>query len=201
MLPWSGSGEDANFCPDASCLIVVGLGGIGRSICHWTADKGARDIIVMSRSAGSSKKSHEVVEEVRKLGIKLLPVSCDVSGPLALSHAVEESGKTMPPDSILEQMTLDAWLTATRPKVHGSLNLHKQFSNPEVDFFIMLSSLSGVTGFVSQSNYAAGNTLQDAMALHRVCSGLHAVSIDIGIVNSVGHLIEHKEQMERLRKQ
>lgn len=61
------------------------------------ADKGAKNIIVMSRSAGSSKKSHEVVEEMRKLGVKLLPVSCDVSDPLALSKAVEESGRTMPP--------------------------------------------------------------------------------------------------------
>lgn len=98
-------------------------------------------------------------------------------------------------------MTLDAWLAATRPKVHGSLNLHKQFNSPDVDFFLMLSSLSGVTGFVSQSNYAAGNTFRDALARHRVCSGLHGASIDIGIVNSVGYLIEHKEQMERLRKQ
>lgn len=98
-------------------------------------------------------------------------------------------------------MTLDAWLTATRPKVHGSLNLNNQFSSPDVDFFIKLSSLSGVTGFVSQSNYAAGNIFQDALARHRVCSGLQAASIDIGIVDSVGYLIEHKEQMERLRKE
>lgn len=61
------------------------------------ADKGAKNIIVMSRSAGSSNKSHEVVDEMRKLGVKLLPVSCDVSDPLALSQAVEESGKAMPP--------------------------------------------------------------------------------------------------------
>lgn len=61
------------------------------------ADKGAKNIIVMSRSAGSSNKSDEVIEEMRKLGVKLLPVSCDVSDPLALSNAVEESGKTMPP--------------------------------------------------------------------------------------------------------
>lgn len=61
------------------------------------ADKGAKNIIVMSRSAGSSKKSGEVVDEMRKLGVKLLPVSCDVSDALALSQAVEESAKTMPP--------------------------------------------------------------------------------------------------------
>lgn len=89
--------SEAGLRLDASYLIVGGLGGIGRSICHWMAHKGAKNIIVMSRSAGSSKKSHEVVEEMRKLGVKLLPVSCDVSDPLALSRAVEEGGKTMPP--------------------------------------------------------------------------------------------------------
>lgn len=35
-------------------------------------------------------------EEMRKLGVKLLPVSCDVSDPLARSRAVEETGNTMP---------------------------------------------------------------------------------------------------------
>lgn len=60
------------------------------------AEKGAKNIIVMSRSAGSSRKSNEVVEKMRKLGVKLLPVSCDVSNPLVLTQAVEESGKTMP---------------------------------------------------------------------------------------------------------
>lgn len=88
---------EASLHPDASYLIVGGLGGIGRSICHWMADKGAKNIIVMSRSAGSSRKSKEVVEEMRKLGVKLLPVSCDVSDPVALSQAVEGSGKIMPP--------------------------------------------------------------------------------------------------------
>jgi len=88
---------EASLRPDASDLIVGRLGGMGRSICHWMADKGAENIIVMSRSAGSSRESDEIVEEMRKLGVKLLPVSCDVSDPLALSKAVEESGKIMPP--------------------------------------------------------------------------------------------------------
>ncbi|KAK4038293.1 hypothetical protein C8A01DRAFT_37750 [Parachaetomium inaequale] len=39
-------------------------------------------------------------------------------------------------DSILEQMTLDDWQTATRPKVAGSWNLHARFSRPgSLDFF------------------------------------------------------------------
>jgi hypothetical protein len=52
----------------------------------------------------------------------------------------------------------------------------------------MLSSLIGIVGFASQSNYSAGGAYQDALATHRVHAGLPAVSIDLGIVKSVGYL-------------
>jgi acyl carrier protein len=67
----------------------------------------------------------------------------------------------------------------------------------------MLSSLSGVAGTVSQSNYAAGNTYQDALARHRVNKNIPGASatIDLGVIKSVGYLVEHQDQLERLRKQ
>ena len=81
-------------------------------------------------------------------------------------------------------MTLSAYRTAILPKVHGSWKLHTLF--PTVDFFVMLSSLSGIVGQASQCNYGAGNTYQDALARHRMAQNLHGASIDIGAVKSVG---------------
>ena len=53
-------------------------------------------------------------------------------------------------DSIIEQMTLDDWQTAIGPKVTASWNLHSHFSQRDtLDFFIMLSSLSGIFGWAS----------------------------------------------------
>lgn len=100
----------------------------------------------------------------------------------------------------MEQMTYDNYLAAVRPKVNGSRNLHQLFDTPECDFFIMLSSLSGIVGFVSQANYSAGNTYQDSLARHRRERGLHGVAIDIGIVDSVGYVAERQETFDRLRK-
>jgi hypothetical protein len=99
----------------------------------------------------------------------------------------------------VEQMTLDQYNAAIRPKVHGSWNLHKSLGN-DLDFFVMLSSLSGVVGFASQCNYAAGGTFQDALARYRASTGLHGASIDIGIVQSVGYVAENQGTAERLRK-
>ena len=64
----------------------------------------------------------------------------------------------------------------------------------------MLSSLAGVVGFASQSNYSTGGTFQDALARHRTVRGLHGAAVDIGIVKSVGYVSENEETAERLRK-
>ena len=50
----------------------------------------------------------------------------------------------------------------------------------------MLSSVAGIQGGASQSNYAAGNTFQDAFAHWRRAQGLPALAIDIGYVADVG---------------
>ena len=50
----------------------------------------------------------------------------------------------------------------------------------------MLSSVAGIYGSASQSNYAAGNTFQDTFAHWRRAQGLPALAIDIGFVVDVG---------------
>ena len=93
-------------------------------------------------------------------------------------------------------MSFTSWERAVRPKVQGSWNLHELL--PNLDFFVMLSSLTGVLGNPSQANYAAGNTFQDALARYRSAQGLPAVSIDLGMVKSVGYVAETKGVAERL---
>jgi acyl carrier protein len=98
-------------------------------------------------------------------------------------------------------MNVENYIKAVRPKIQGSWNLHNIFNHADIDFFVMLSSLAGVAGTVSQANYAAGNTYQDALARYRVNNGLHGATIDLGVIKNVGYLVDHQDQLERLRKQ
>ena len=82
-------------------------------------------------------------------------------------------------------------MTAVRPKVHGSWNLHQLLGN-SLDFFVMLSSSASIVGSRAQGNYAAGNAFQDALAIHRQSLGQHASAIDLGITLGVGFLEENK---------
>ncbi|PTB48196.1 hypothetical protein M431DRAFT_513767 [Trichoderma harzianum CBS 226.95] len=104
-------------------------------------------------------------------------------------------------DAIFEQMTLSDWHGGLRPKVDGTWNLHTEFAAPNtLDFFVMLSSVSGVLGIASQTNYAAGGSYEDAMATWRQSKGLPGVSIDLGPIADVGYVAETAKVAERLRK-
>lgn len=93
-------------------------------------------------------------------------------------------------DSIYHNITLAQWRTATRPKMHGSMILHRLLEQQDLQFFVMLSSIAGVVGNRSQANYAAGKTFQDALVHSRRELGLPAVSIDIGLMLCIGLIAE-----------
>jgi acyl carrier protein len=98
---------------------------------------------------------------------------------------------------MFENMSYEDFQTAVRPKVQGSWNLHEYLPRT-MDFFVMLSSATGVLGNRSQANYAAGNTYQDSLARYRTAQNLPATSIDLGTVLSVGYVAEHRENITTL---
>ena len=97
-------------------------------------------------------------------------------------------------------MNLEDFNAAVSPKVLGTWNLHQQSLPLDLDFFIMLSSVTGIVGNSSQCNYAAGNTFEDAVARHRTARGLPGLSIDLGPVKSVGYVSETAGVAERLER-
>lgn len=97
-------------------------------------------------------------------------------------------------------MTLEDYYTAIKPKVQASWNLHEVLPR-DLDFFILLSSGSGIVGKGGQANYCVGNAYQDALARHRVTNGEKATVLDLGIILSVGYAAEKVDVMGHLRAQ
>ena len=121
-------------------------------------------------------------------GAMVLKVSCDLSnleGLLTKNHQ----------DSTLSNMSFEQWNAAVSPKVQGTLNLHSVFGR-SLDFFIMLSSGTGIIGSYGQGNYSAGNTFQDAFARWRTTQGLPARTIDLGPVEGEGYAAENENALE-----
>lgn len=98
-------------------------------------------------------------------------------------------------------MTLQEYLEAVSCKHAGTWNLHlaaAEQTHDKLEFFTMLSSISGIVGTAGQSNYASGGSFQDSFALYRRSLGLAAQSVDLGVVEEVGYLSEHQSVSDRV---
>lgn len=94
-------------------------------------------------------------------------------------------------------MTLSDYTSVLHPKVAGAWALHRALStaspNP-LDFFILLSSASGIVGVRGQAAYAAASTFLDAFARHlRAVHGVPATSLDLAAVRGVGYIAENAD--------
>ncbi|KAK1140308.1 Type I Iterative Polyketide synthase (PKS) [Aspergillus melleus] len=189
------------FDPNASYVIAGGLGGIGRSLAQWIVDRGAKHLILLSRSGAVSEPSQELVRKLTRRGVNVAAPQCDISDAQMLGDILHGCTKTMPPikgviqatmvlrDVLFEHMTKEEWQAVLEPKVTGTWNLHHKLPQ-NLDFFVILSSLGGMIGAFGQSQYNGAGTFQDAFARHRWTQGQKCISIDVGLVTAVGYVAE-----------
>lgn len=78
---------------DGAYLFVGGLGGIGRSITTWLAEKGARHLVFFSRSAGQLRHDDPFVQELQSLTCTVARVSGDVAVYEDVVRAIKAAGK------------------------------------------------------------------------------------------------------------
>ncbi|KAL4804561.1 hypothetical protein BDV18DRAFT_161656 [Aspergillus unguis] len=197
------------FQADKAYLLVGGMRGIGTSIARWMVSHGARTLAFLSRSAGQKEEDQALVNELSAMGCQVLTFAADVSDLQAVQKAVASIPVPVAgvlqlamvlADASMTEMDLDKWNAAVRPKVTGSWNLH-QVLPPDLDFFVMTSSLSGMFGNYGQSNYAAANTFLDAFSQFRQSKGLAASVVDLGVVDEIGWVSQNASIRRRVAQQ
>lgn len=97
-------------------------------------------------------------------------------------------------------MTREEYQGAVDAKVTGTWNLHnvaQEVLKKPLEFFTMLSSISGVVGNKGQANYAAANTFLDAFASFRHSMGLRANSVNLGMVEGIGYVAQNAEAFDK----
>ena len=194
---------------NAAYLIVGGFGGLGRSISSLLVDQGARKLCFLSRSGGSSAEAQKLIQDLRGRRVQVQAYACDVADPVATSQSISNCLMELGPirgvlqcamvlrDVLFMNMSYAEWVQASKPKVQGTWNIHQNLK--DLDFFVCLSSFAATFGNRGQSNYAAGGAYQDAIAYHRRSLGLHAVTLDVGLMRDVGVLAE-KGMTDSLRE-
>ncbi|KAL7916704.1 polyketide synthase [Trichoderma velutinum] len=192
----------------ASYLLAGGLGGLGRSIARYLVEHNARRLVFLSRSAGDGPEDADFVRELESLGCAVELVKGSVVNKDDVARAIQLApnlkgilqASMVLRDETFSRLSYEDWNTATLPKVRGTWNLHEITSQAGIalDFFILLSSMSGTTGLAGQSNYASANTFLDSFVQYRAGLGLHASCIDLGAVQDAGYVANDEALLKRM---
>jgi acyl carrier protein/NADP-dependent 3-hydroxy acid dehydrogenase YdfG len=209
----SRKGDLLTLRAEATYVLIGCLGGIGRSITRSMFDRGARSFVMLSPSGDDRPSAKELVAFLRRNGADVTVIRGDVGRLQDVRAAMAAAPRGRPVRGLVHSAMVlrDAPFSASSPadfnavagpKVHGAHNLHVaslELADPQaVDFFMMLSSVSGVAGNYGQTAYAAGNTYLDALAAHRHGLGLAATALDLGFVEDVGWATENERLNERM---
>ncbi|KAL4890134.1 ketoacyl-synt-domain-containing protein [Aspergillus ambiguus] len=198
--------------PKNTFLIVGGFGGLGQYISRWMVQHGARNLLFLSRRGLDNPENRAFIEELQLSGVNAVSYACDIGNLDQVERAFSRSSANLPPirgiiiaamslsDATFANMTVEQWMSSIKTKAWGAWNIHRA-APQDLDFFVMLSSVSGISGPRGQGNYAAGNTFLDALAHYRRGLGFTAVSFDVAAVSDVGYLSKRSELLDSLTQQ
>ena len=189
---------------DGTYLITGGLGGIGRLVAGWLADRGARWIVLNGRR-GPDAAAEEEIQWLRKRGVTVRVELADVADEAAVAGMLERVEAEMPPlagvvhsagavaDAALGHQTWERFEDVLGPKVLGAWHLHRATKNLNLNLFLLFSSVAGVLGNPGQANHASANVFLDQLARHRRSMGLAGQSIAWGAWSGLGEAEERRE--------
>ncbi|KAL4885438.1 KR-domain-containing protein [Aspergillus karnatakaensis] len=203
------SPETLRFRPDCSYLLVGGLGGLGRMISTWMVENGARNIIFFSRSAKEGPGTTPFFDELRAQGCTVTPFAGSVTYLPDVEAAIKQATapiggviqmSAVMRDNLMSQMSFEEWQTSVQPKVEGTWNLHHATLSADLDFFLLFSSICGITGQWGQGNYNAANSFLDAFVNYRHGLNLSASVADIGFMGSIGMAVQSDALVKNLKR-
>lgn len=200
-----GSAPRTTLRADGTYVVTGGLGGLGRTVVPWMVERGARDLVIMTRHPGAADTSW--LEALRARGAEIRVVEADVARLADVERVIAGLDRPLRgvvhvagvlDDATLAHLDRDRLARVMAPKRDGAWNLHVATQGRALECFVLFSSAAGVLGSPGQAGYCAANAFLDALARHRRAHGLPGVSIAWGPWAEVGLAAEQAHRGARL---
>uniref|UniRef100_A0A8C3PVK3 Fatty acid synthase n=1 Tax=Chrysolophus pictus TaxID=9089 RepID=A0A8C3PVK3_CHRPC len=187
--------------PTKSYIITGGLGGFGLELAQWLIERGAQKLVLTSRSGIRTGYQAKCVREWKALGIQVLVSTSDVGTLEGTQLLIEEALKLGPvggifnlavvlKDAMIENQTPELFWEVNKPKYSGTLHLDwvTRKKCPDLDYFVVFSSVSCGRGNAGQSNYGFANSAMERICEQRHHDGLPGLAVQWGAIGDVGIL-------------
>ncbi|XP_042306938.1 fatty acid synthase isoform X1 [Sceloporus undulatus] len=189
--------------PNKSYIITGGLGGFGLELAQWLIERGAKRLVLTSRSGIRTGYQAKRVQEWKQFGIQILISTSDAGTLEGAQRLIQEASQLGPvgglfnlamvlKDAMLENQTSELFCEVNKPKYSGTLHLDQitRQKCPELDHFVVFSSVSCGRGNAGQSNYGFANSAMERICEQRRHDGLPGLAIQWGAVGDVGVVLE-----------
>ncbi|CAI6345632.1 unnamed protein product [Macrosiphum euphorbiae] len=189
--------------PDKTYVLVGGLGGFGLELANWLIVRGAKNLVLTARSGITTGYQAVCVRNWKESGVNILISKADCSTLKGAQQLIDDSNKLGPVggvfnlaavlrDAFLENQTPQDFEIVSKPKVIGTKNLDTvtRKSCPELDHFVVFSSVSCGRGNAGQTNYGFANSVMERICEARKESGLPGLAIQWGAIGDVGLIME-----------
>ncbi|RZD57464.1 short-chain dehydrogenase, partial [Streptomyces albidoflavus] len=196
---------------EGAVLVTGGTGGLGAVMARYlVAERGVRDLVLVSRRGGDAPGAAELAAELREAGAAVEVVACDLSdresvvglveslvagrGLRAVVHAAGVGG-----GGLVGTLSSDRFDAVLGAKADAAWWLHEATAGVELAAFVLVSSAGGLVLTAGQGNYAAANVFLDALAARRRAEGLVATSMAFGFWDVGAGLGEYLSEVDRRR--
>jgi fatty acid synthase len=171
--------------PHKAYVVAGGLGGFGLELCAWLVERGARHLVLVSRSGVTTGYQSRRVREWRESGVKVAVSSRDVTKRDDVVALLSEPGceiggvfnlAMVLADGMMENQTVDSFKRVCQPKVQATATLDAVTRQLDVcrhmQWFVAFSSVSCGRGNAGQANYGFANSVMERICEQRQRDGL-----------------------------
>jgi microcystin synthetase protein McyG len=185
------------FRSDSTYLITGGNGGLGLLVAQWMINKGAKHLVLVSRS-GVHNTTKQELQKLEQLGANITVAQVDISQKQQVADLLTTIAGSLPrlrgiihaagilADGTIQQLSWEQFDQVMAAKVEGTWHLHSLTKEQPLDYFVVFSSIAAILGNLGQANHTAANAFLDALVYERRAMGLPALSINWGAVAGVG---------------
>ena len=183
---------------DAAYLITGGADGFGLATAQRLARRGAKHLLLISRSGIKNQQSQYAVDRLRAEGVQVITAKADVASANDLQACIGKHRASLPPlrgvihaaaaldDKMITGLTPTHIHNALAAKALGAWNLHEATRDAPLDFFVLYSSATTAFGNPGQAGYVAANCMLETLAHWRRRQNLPAAVIGWGPIGDTG---------------